>query len=95
MNAIIDVHSRKILNWSISNSNGQRVVHRNYWRTPLPNYGAPEYTLRSGSSIYQWPIHRCAQRITSKYQWMAREGPLETTFYIERFWKSIKYEKDI
>ncbi len=92
MAAIIDVHSRKILNWSVSNSMSAE------WCTELLNdtiqqYGAPQIHNSDQGSQYTSDIYITTLK---KYQIqisMDGKGRALDNIYIERFWKSLKYEK--
>lgn len=92
MNAIIDVHSRKILNWGISNSMDKEWCIELLEDT-IAKYGAPgihdsdqgsQYT----SAQYIEVLKEHHIRIS-----MDGKGRALDNIYIERFWKSIKYEK--
>lgn len=92
MAAIIDVHSRKILNWSVSNSMSAE------WCTELLNdtiglHGAPLIHNSDQGSQYTSDIYITTLK---KYQIqisMDGKGRALDNIYIERFWKSLKYEK--
>jgi len=92
MAAIIDVHSRKILNWSVSNSMSAE------WCTQLLNdtvkqYGSPQIHNSDQGSQYTSELYI---NTLKKYQIqisMDGKGRALDNIYIERFWKSLKYEK--
>lgn len=92
MNAIIDVYSRKILNWSISNSMDKQWCI-DLLEDTIADYGTPvihnsdqgsQYT----SSQYIEVLKKHEIQIS-----MDGKGRALDNIYIERFWKSIKYEK--
>ena len=92
MAAIIDVHSRKILNWSISNSMTAE------WCTELLNdtikqYGAPQIHNSDQGSQYTSDIYIATLKKHQIQISMDGKGRALDNIYIERFWKSIKYEK--
>lgn len=92
MAAIIDVHSRKILNWSISNSMTSE------WCTELLNdtvqqYGAPEIHNSDQGSQYTSDEYIAALKSHEIKISMDGRGRALDNIYIERFWRSLKYEK--
>ncbi len=92
MNAIIDVHSRKILNWSISNSMDKEWCIELLEDT-IAKYGTPEiHNSDQGtqytSTQYIEVLEKHGVQIS-----MDSKGRALDNIYIERFWKSIKYEK--
>jgi len=92
MAAIIDVHSRKILNWSISNSMSAE------WCTELLNdtigqYGTPQIHNSDQGSQYTSDLYIATLKKHQIKISMDGKGRALDNIYIERFWKSIKYEK--
>jgi len=92
MNAIIDVHSRKILNWSVSNSMDKE------WCTELledtiARYGTPEIHNSDQGSQYTSTQYIEVLKENNIQISMDSKGKALDNIYIERFWKSIKYEK--
>ncbi len=92
MNAIIDVYSRKILNWSISNSMDKEWCIELLEDT-IAKYGAPEIHnsdqgVQYTSTQYIEVLNEHGIQIS-----MDGKGRALDNIYIERFWKSIKYEK--
>ncbi|MBP2834256.1 IS3 family transposase [Aquimarina sp. U1-2] len=92
MAAIIDVHSRKILNWSISNSMSAE------WCTELlkdtiQQYGAPQIHNSDQGSQYTSELYIATLKKHNIQISMDGKGRALDNVYIERFWKSIKYEK--
>ncbi|MCM4167352.1 Putative transposase InsK for insertion sequence element IS150 [Arenibacter antarcticus] len=86
--AIIDVYSRTIFNWSISNSMNKELL-----QDTISEYGAPEVhnsDLRSPcTSTHNIDLLKEHYLQVS----MDGKGRALDNIYIERFWKSIKYEK--
>lgn len=92
MAAIIDVYSRKILGWSISNSMTTK------WVTELLNdtvhkYGAPEIHNSDQGSQYTSEEYIQALKEHNIQISMDGKGRALDNVYIERFWRSIKQEK--
>ncbi|KAA1239150.1 IS3 family transposase, partial [Aquimarina sp. RZ0] len=92
MAAIIDVHSRKILNWSVSNSMSAE------WCTELLNdtveqYGTPKIHNSDQGSQYTSDLYIAALKKHQIQISMDGKGRALDNIYIERFWKSLKYEK--
>ena len=92
MNAIMDVYSRKILNWSISNSMDKE------WCIELLNdtvaeHGAPEIHNSDQGSQYTSTEYIKVLKGREVQISMDGKGRALDNIYIERFWKSIKYEK--
>ncbi|VAW14111.1 Integrase, catalytic region [hydrothermal vent metagenome] len=92
MNAIIDVHSRKILNWGISNSMDKEWCIELLQDT-IAQYGAPEiHNSDQGSQYTSSPYVEVLKKHNIQIS-MDGKGRALDNIYIERFWKSIKYEK--
>ena len=92
MNAIIDVHSRKILNWSISNSMDKEWCIELLEDT-IAKYGAPQiHNSDQGSQYTSAPFIEVLKKNDIQIS-MDGKGRALDNIYIERFWKSIKYEK--
>ena len=92
MNSIMDVHSRKILNWSVSNSMDKQ------WRIELlqdtiAKYGAPDIHNSDQGSQYTSKQYIDVLKEHDIQISMDGKGRALDNIYIERFWKSIKYEK--
>lgn len=92
MAAIIDVYSRKVLNWSISNSMTSE------WCTELledtiEQYGAPEIHNSDQGSQYTSHTYIDALKKNQIKISMDSKGRALDNIYIERFWRSIKQEK--
>ena len=92
MAAIIDVYSRKILGWSISNSMSKE------WCEELLNdtvmkYGAPEIHNSDQGSQYTSELYIEALKKHGIKISMDGRGRALDNIYIERFWRSLKQEK--
>lgn len=92
MAAIIDVYSRKILNWSISNSMSKE------WCVELLNdtvdqFGAPETHSSDQGSQYTSDLYIKALKNHEIKISMDGRGRALDNIYIERFWISLKQEK--
>lgn len=90
--AVIDVYSRKILNWSVSNSMSAE------WCTEVvedavKKYGAPEiHNSDQGSQFTSEGFIEMFKSHQIKIS-MDGKGRAIDNIYIERFWRSIKQEK--
>ena len=90
--AVIDVYSRKILNWSVSNSMSAA------WCTELLNdtierYGTPLIHNSDQGSQFTSELYINKLKEHNIQISMDGKGRALDNVYIERFWKSIKYEK--
>jgi putative transposase len=92
MNAIIDVYSRKILNWSISNSMDKQWCIELLEDT-IAGHGAPEIHNSDQGSQYTSTQYIEVLKDHEIQISMDGKGRALDNIYIERFWKSIKYEK--
>ncbi|MDL5514313.1 IS3 family transposase [Arenibacter sp. M-2] len=92
MNAIIDVHSRKILNWSVSNSMDKQWCIELLEDT-IAKYGSPEIHNSDQGSQYTSTQYIEVLKGHDIQISMDGKGRALDNIYIERFWKSIKYEK--
>lgn len=92
MNAIIDVHSRKILNWSVSNSMDKQWCIELLQDT-IGKYGAPDIHNSDQGSQYTSKQYIDVLKEHDIQISMDGKGRALDNIYIERFWKSIKYEK--
>lgn len=92
MNAIIDVYSRKILNWSISNSMDKEWCIELLEDT-IAKYGVPEIH-NSDQGVQYTSIHYIDVLKKHSIQVsMDGKGRALDNIFIERFWKSLKYER--
>jgi len=92
MAAIIDVHSRKVLNWSISNSMTKE------WCIELLNntidkHGIPEIHNSDQGSQYTSSEYIEVLKNNNIKISMDGKGRALDNIYIERFWRSLKQEK--
>lgn len=92
MNAIIDVYSRKILNWSVSNSMDKEWCIELLEDT-IAQYGPPEIHNSDQGSQYTSDQYIAVLKGHDIQISMDSKGRALDNIYIERFWKSIKYEK--
>jgi len=92
MAAIIDVYSRKILNWSISNSMTADWC-KELLEDTVQMYGAPEIHNSDQGSQYTSEQYIEALKEHKIKISMDGKGRALDNVYIERFWRSIKQEK--
>jgi putative transposase len=92
MAAIIDVYSRKILNWSISNSMTSEWC-RELLEDTIDIYGTPEIHNSDQGSQYTSQDYINVLKDNKIKISMDGKGRALDNIYIERFWKSIKWEK--
>jgi putative transposase len=92
MAAIIDVHSRKILNWSISNSMSASWCNELLIDT-IQQYGVPQIHNSDQGAQYTSDLYINTLKKHNIQISMDGKGRALDNIYIERFWKSIKYEK--
>lgn len=91
MTAIIDLYSRKILSWSLSNSMDTQWC-LNMLQEAIDKYGKPEIINSDQGSQYTsalWTQYLNKQEIKIS---MDGKGRATDNPWIERFWKSIKYD---
>ena len=94
LTAIIDIHSRFVLNWSISNSMDARWCSQLMEQT-IQQYGPPEIINTDQGSQYT------SEEFTSVVldsRWniklsMGGKGRATDNAFIEALWKTVKYEK--
>ena len=92
MAAIIDVYSRKILNWSISNSMTAEWCQELLEDT-IDMFGKPEiHNSDQGSQYTSQGYINILKKNNIKIA-MDSKGRALDNIYIERFWRSIKWEK--
>ncbi|MGB4818184.1 MAG: IS3 family transposase [Saprospiraceae bacterium] len=92
MAAIIDVYSRKVLNWSISNSMTADWCIELLEDT-ISMYGPPEiHNSDQGSQYTSTEYIEVLKKYKVKIS-MDGKGRASDNIYIERFWRSIKQEK--
>lgn len=91
MTAIMDVYSRKILSWGISNSMDAQWCKK-VLDEAIGKYGKPEIINSDQGSQYtsaQWTQH--LEKLEIKIS-MDGKGRATDNIWIERFWKSLKYD---
>lgn len=91
MTAIIDVYSRKIVGWGISNSMSAQWC-LNVLQGAIAEYGKPEIINSDQGSQYTsalWTQYLEQQGIQIS---MDGKGRALDNVWIERFWKSLKYD---
>jgi len=92
MAAIIDVYSRKILNWSISNSMTSEWC-RELLKDTIDRYGPAEIHNSDQGSQYTSQDYINVLKDNKIKISMDGKGRALDNIYIERFWRSIKWEK--
>lgn len=91
MTAIIDVYSRKIVGWGISNSMSAQWC-KNVLEDAIATHGKPEIVNSDQGSQYtsaMWTQYLEQQGINIS---MDGKGRALDNVWIERFWKSLKYD---
>jgi len=91
MTAIMDVYSRKIVGWGISNSMTKQWCLQ-VLKDAIANYGKPEILNSDQGSQYTsfaWTNFLEQQEIKIS---MDGKGRATDNAWIERFWKSLKYD---
>jgi len=91
MVAIIDVFSRKVLNWSISNTMNVEWCLQVY-EDAIKQYGCPEIINTDQGSQFTSPIFNKASLDREIKISMDGKGRALDNIYIERFWRALKYE---
>lgn len=91
MVAIIDVHSRKIMNWSISNTMTVEWCKEVY-EDAIKTHGCPEIINTDQGSQFTSLIFTEISSKNNIQISMDGKGRALDNIYIERFWRSIKYE---
>jgi putative transposase len=91
LTAIIDVYSRKIVGWSISNSLSARWC-RSMLEEAIAEHGNPEIVNSDQGTQYTSALWtQYLERLSIKIS-MDGKGRALDNVWIERFWKSIKYD---
>ena len=89
--AIMDLYSREILSWQVSNTLDSRFCTAAL-QTALAHYGAPDIFSDQGaqftSDAFTGVLERHGVRIS-----MDGKGRWIDNVFIERFWRSLKYEE--
>ncbi len=89
--AFIDVFSRKILNWSISNTMNVEWCAQVYQDT-IEQYGCPEILNTDQGSQFTSPVFTKISIDNDIKISMDGKGRALDNIYIERFWRALKYE---
>lgn len=92
MAAIIDVYSRKVLNWSVSNSMTTAWVVELLDDT-IDHFGTPEIHNSDQGSQYTSELYLSRLKKYNIQISMDGKGRALDNVYIERFWRSLKTEK--
>ena len=91
MKAIIDVYSRKIVGWGISNSMSAQWC-KSVLEDAIASYGKPEIVNCDQGSQYTSAIWtQCLEHQGIQIS-MDGKGRALDNVWIERFWKSLKYD---
>lgn len=91
LTAVMDVYSRKILSWGVSNSQEAKWC-KQVLEEAITTYGKPEIINSDQGSQYSsalWINYLEGQDIKVS---MDGKGRALDNIYIERFWRSIKYD---
>lgn len=91
MIAVIDVYSRKVLNWSISNTMSAEWCLQVY-EDAIDQYGCPEIINTDQGSQFTSTIFTEASLKRGIRISMDGKGRALDNIYIERFWRALKYE---
>lgn len=91
MFAIIDVYSRKIMGWSISNTMTVNWC-KEVVETAIEQYGKPEVFNTDQGSQFTSPIFINTLKSNNIKISMDGKGRALDNIFIERFWRTIKYE---
>lgn len=90
--AVIDLHSRFIVNWSVSNSMDAEWCEQTLQKA-IDQYGAPEIiNTDQGSQFTSEVFTKCVFKNGSKLS-MDGKGRAIDNVFIERFWRTVKYEE--
>jgi putative transposase len=91
MTAFIDVYSRKIMGWGISNSMSKEWC-LNVLNDAISKYGKPEIiNSDQGSQYTSFDWTNALERAEIKIS-MDGKGRAKDNTWIERFWKTLKYD---
>jgi len=90
--AIIDLHSRYVLNWSLSNSMDAQWC-KQALEEAIEQHGRPEILNTDQGS--QFTAEEFANHVLSQGIRLSMDGKGRATdnAFIERFWRNVKYEK--
>jgi putative transposase len=91
LTAVMDVYSRKILSWGISNSQDAKWC-KEVLEEAIREYGSPEIVNSDQGSQYTSALWiNYLEELDIKVS-MDGKGRALDNVYIERFWKSVKYD---
>ena len=91
LSAIIDLFSRKILSWKLSNTMDV-VLCTDILKEAISNFGLPEIFNTDQGSQYTSPVHTNILEMNNVKISMDSKGRALDNIFIERFWRSLKYE---
>jgi putative transposase len=91
MYAIIDVYSRKIVGWDVSNTMSVEWC-KSITREAIEKYGKPEIFNTDQGSQFTSPVFINELKKYDIKISMDGKGRALDNIYIERFWRTIKYE---
>ena len=91
MYAIIDVYSRKIVGWDVSNTMSVEWC-KSITREAIEKYGKPEIFNTDQGSQFTSPVFINELKKHNIKISMDGKGRALDNIYIERFWRTIKYE---
>lgn len=89
--AIIDLHTRMVLNWEVSNSMNAEWCAKMLEET-IEKYGKPEIFNTDQGSQYTSDIHVKTLKDNNIKISMDGKGRAIDNIFIERLWRSVKYE---
>lgn len=89
--AIIDLHTRMVLNWEVSNSMNAEWCAKMLEET-IEKYGKPEIFNTDQGSQYTSDIHIKTLKNNGVKISMDGKGRAIDNIFIERLWRSVKYE---
>jgi putative transposase len=91
LTAIIDLHTRMVLNWEVSNSMSADWCAKMLEET-IEKYGKPEIFNTDQGSQYKSNIHIKILKDNQIKISMDGKGRAIDNIFIERLWRSVKYE---
>jgi len=89
--AIIDVYSRQIMGWGLSNTMNKEWC-RDVIQDAINEHGCPEILNSDQGSQFTSPIHIKLLNDNNIKISMDGKGRALDNIYIERYWRSLKYE---
>ena len=89
--AIIDLHTRYVLNWDISNTMSAERRTKIFNKT-IEKHGAPSIFNTDQGSQYTSEIETKALKVTNVKISMDGKARLIDNIFIERLWRTVKYE---